>query len=71
MPIQDAMDLAYFLADVQIEMDRFLPGAPVCGGPIDLMVLQGLPYRDIKAFPGKSLEHPKRTRFKGHVKFHR
>jgi hypothetical protein len=59
MPIQDAMDLAGFLARVQIEMDRFLPGAPLCGGPVDLVVLQGTPYRVIREFPGKSLEHPK------------
>lgn len=58
MPIQDAMDLAHFLARVQIEMERFLPGAPLCGGPVDLMVLQGAPFRDIKEFPGKSLQHP-------------
>lgn len=59
MPIQDAMDLAYFLAGVQIEMDKFLPGTPVCGGSIDLMVLQGVPFRDIKEFPGKQLTHPR------------
>jgi len=59
MPIQDAMDLAYFLANVQIEMERFLPGAPYCGGPVDLMVLQGVPQRDILEFAGKSLKHPR------------
>jgi hypothetical protein len=59
MPIQDAMDLACFLAQVQIEMDRFLPGTARCGGPVDLMVLQGVPAREIKEFPGKVLRHPK------------
>jgi hypothetical protein len=59
MPIQDAMDLAYFLAGVQIEMDRFLPGTPKCGGSVDLTVLLGTPFRDIKEFPGKLLVHPK------------
>jgi hypothetical protein len=34
MPTQDAMDLGYFLASVQVQMDRFLPGTPACGGPI-------------------------------------
>src|SRR5262249_25721640 len=40
MPIQDAIDLAVFLATTQVQMERFLPGEPVCGGPIDVMVLK-------------------------------
>jgi len=58
MPIQDAMDLAVFLAKVQVEMDRFLPGTPVCGGPIDVMVLQMAPIAEIHSFPGKIVHHP-------------
>jgi hypothetical protein len=58
MPIQDAIDMAVFLAKVQVEMDRFLPGAPVCGGPIDVMVLQMAPEPGIVAYPGKVLHHP-------------
>lgn len=58
MPIQDAIDLAVFLAKVQVEMDRFLPGQPACGGPIDVMVLRMVPERAIVSFPGKTLHHP-------------
>ena len=58
MPIQDAVELAVFLAKVQVEMDRFLPGTPACGGPIDVMVLRMVPNRDIISFPGKTLHHP-------------
>lgn len=58
MPMQDAIDLAVFLAKVQVEMDRFLPGQPACGGPIDVMVLRVVPDRAILTFPGKVLHHP-------------
>ena len=58
MPLQDAIELAVFLATVQIQMDRFLPGTPACGGPIDVMVLQTVPTRAIISFPGKKLHHP-------------
>ena len=58
MPIQDAIDIAVFLANVQVEMDRFLPGTPACGGPIDVMVLQMAPTPGILAYPGKVLHHP-------------
>jgi hypothetical protein len=59
MPLQDAIDFAVFLADVQIEMDRFLPGSPACGGPIDVRVLRMVPTPEIIAFPGKALHHPR------------
>lgn len=39
MPIQDAIDLAYFLVDTTIKFVRFLPGAPTVGGEIDLAVI--------------------------------
>lgn len=58
IPLQDAIDLAVFLAQVQVEMDRFLPGVPACGGPIDVMVLGMVPERAILAFPGEVLHHP-------------
>lgn len=61
MPTQDAIDLAVFLAEVQEEMDRFLPGTPACGGPIDVMVLQMTPDPRIISFPGKVLHHPRRN----------
>ncbi len=58
MPIQDAVDFAVFLATVQIEMDRFLPGPPACGGPVDVMVMHTSPDPGIRFFPGKELHHP-------------
>jgi hypothetical protein len=58
IPVQDAIDLAVFLANVQVEMDRFLPGEAACGGPIDVMVLQMAPERAILTLPGKILRHP-------------
>lgn len=58
MPIQDAIDLSGFLAQVQVQMDRFLPGTPACGGPIDVMVLQMVPGPKILSFPGKKIHHP-------------
>jgi len=58
IPIQDAIDLAVFLATVQVEMDRFLPGTPACGGPIDVMALKMAPRPVILSFPGKTLRHP-------------
>lgn len=58
MPIQDAIDLAVFLATAQVQMERFLPGEPVCGGTIDVMVLKAAPTREILWLPGKVLKHP-------------
>jgi hypothetical protein len=63
MPVQDAIDLAVFLANVQVEMDRFLPGTPACGGPIDVMVLQMAPRPGIVAYLGKTLHHPHDNRY--------
>ena len=60
MPVQDAIDLAVFLATVQVQMDRFLPGTPACGGPIDVMVLQTAPEPSIVPYPGKVVHHPHR-----------
>jgi hypothetical protein len=62
MPLQDAIDLAYFLATVQVQMDRFLPGTPACGGPIDVMVLRLAPDPGIHVLPGKMLHHPGEAR---------
>jgi hypothetical protein len=58
MPIQDAVELAVFLVTVQIQMERFLPGEPYCGGPIDVMVLKTAPNPEILWLPGKALHHP-------------
>lgn len=58
MPTQDAVDLAVFLAEVQIKMDRFMPGTAVCGGPIDVMVLHLSPEPSIVPYFGKTIHHP-------------
>lgn len=58
MPVQDAMDFAAFCARVEVEMERFLPGNAVCGGPIDMMTLEMAPDPTIRSFPGKTLHHP-------------
>jgi hypothetical protein len=58
MPLQDAMDLAFFLATTQVQMERFLPGEALCGGPIDFMVLKTAPVPEILWHPGKMLHHP-------------
>lgn len=62
MPVQDAIDMAVFLATVQVEMDRFLPGTPACGGPIDVVVLQMAPRAGIVTYPGKRPHHPRVSR---------
>lgn len=36
MPIQDAIDLAEFLARLTIEFVRFCPGDATVGGPIEI-----------------------------------
>lgn len=39
MPIQDAIDAAEFLVDLTIKFSRFMPGAPVVGGPIEVAAI--------------------------------
>lgn len=39
MPIQDAIDLARFLAYLTINYSRFSPGAPTVGGPIEIAAI--------------------------------
>ena len=39
MPLQDAIDLADFLADLTIKFSRFRPGAPTVGGPIEIAAI--------------------------------
>ncbi len=39
MPIQDAIDLVKFLVEMAINTSRFVPGAQVIGGPIDIAVI--------------------------------
>ncbi len=58
MPLQDAIDLAAFLAHVQVQMNRFLPEEKPCGGAIDVMVLQAMPTPTVISLPGKTLRHP-------------
>jgi len=58
MPLQDAIDFATFLVKVEIQMKRFLPGIPNCGGPIDIAVVHGFPRHEVKWLPGKIIKHP-------------
>ncbi len=39
MPLQDAIDLAEFLAELTVKFSRFRPGAPTVGGPIELAAI--------------------------------
>jgi hypothetical protein len=39
MPIQDAIDLARFLVHASIMYSRFLPGAQIVGGPIEIAAI--------------------------------
>ncbi len=39
MPIQEAIDLARFLAETAIQYSRFKPGAPTVGGPVDIAAI--------------------------------
>ncbi|WP_406533411.1 hypothetical protein [Methanobrevibacter sp.] len=39
MPIQDAIDLVKFLANLSISASRFFPGPQVIGGPVDIAVI--------------------------------
>ena len=36
MPLQDAIDLARYLADLTIKFSTFAPGASIVGGPIEI-----------------------------------
>lgn len=58
MPLQDAIDFAVLVARTQIDMERFLPGPAVCGGPIDVMTMEMAPSPKIRSFPGKEIHHP-------------
>jgi hypothetical protein len=39
MPIQDAIDFVMFLADISCKMSKFMAGAQIIGGSIDLAVI--------------------------------
>lgn len=39
MPVQDAIDLSVFLANVTIGHSRFVVGPPVCGGHVDVATI--------------------------------
>jgi hypothetical protein len=62
MPVQDAIDFAVFCAKAQVDLERFMPGTPMCGGPIDVMTLETAPDVRIHSFPGKTLHHPHTAR---------
>ncbi|MGE5391152.1 MAG: hypothetical protein ACM3PE_08845 [Deltaproteobacteria bacterium] len=59
MPLQDAIEFATFLVEAQIQMERFVPGNPVCGGPVDIAIMHGLPTNSVTWFPGKQIHHPR------------
>jgi hypothetical protein len=39
MPLQDAIDLAKYLADLAISFSKFAPGAAVVGGPVEIAAI--------------------------------
>lgn len=39
MPLQDAIELARFMAELTVEFSRFKPGAPTVGGPIEVAAI--------------------------------
>jgi hypothetical protein len=39
MPLQDAIDLADYLADLAVNFSRFFPGAAIVGGPIEIAAI--------------------------------
>jgi hypothetical protein len=45
MPLQDAIDLGVYLANVTIGHSRFVVGPPVCGGHVDVATIT---YRDFR-----------------------
>ena len=53
MPVQDAMNFAVFMAKAQVEMERFMPGIPACGGPVDVMTLELTPNLKIRSVSWK------------------
>jgi hypothetical protein len=61
MPLQDAIDLAEFLADLTINFWRFAPGAPVVGGPIEIAAIskhEGFRWIKRKFFFDRALNPP-------------
>lgn len=58
MPIQDAIDLVKFLADISVKSSRFTPGAQLIGGPIDIAVItkhEGFKWIERKHYYDKEL----------------
>ena len=58
MPIQDAIDLVKFLADISVKSSRFVPGAQVIGGSIDIAVIskhEGFKWIQRKHYYDKNL----------------
>ena len=58
MPIQDAIDLAKFLATMTINFSRFTPGAATVGGPVEVAVItkhEGFKWVDRKLYYPREL----------------
>jgi hypothetical protein len=68
MPLQDAIDLAKFLADLSINFSRFAPGAPVVGGPIEIAAIskhEGFRWVTRKFYFDRNLNPPEDEHGKG------
>lgn len=58
MPIQDAIELVKFLADISVNSSRFVPGAQVIGGSIDIATItkhEGFKWINRKHYYNKNL----------------
>ena len=58
MPMDDAIELVKFLAHISVESSKFVPGAQVIGGPIDIAVItkyEGFMWIDRKHYYDKNL----------------
>jgi hypothetical protein len=65
MPFQDALDLAEFMVDATIKMTRFVPGASIVGGPIELAGItkhEGFKWVRRKHYYSASLNPPHQER---------
>ncbi len=71
MPLQDAIDLAEYLADVAIRYHQFAPGAPVVGGPIEIAAIskhEGFKWIRRKYYYSRDLNPPVEADLPGSVK---
>lgn len=61
MPLQDAIDLAEFLADVAVQWSRFMPGAQSVGGPVEVAAIskhEGFRWIKRKYYFSRNLNPP-------------